>query len=182
VTKTRDDRRVLLDAVSMRMREVTGLSVLYSQAMALRLGINSSDLECLDLVSLGSSDVTAGALAKSTGLTSGAITGVIDRLERAGFVKRLRNGADRRKVTVVASPTMRRQSPPLGAPMRKAIAGVLTRYSDDQLEFLHQALGELCEAAKAVIAVTHSDELLPPVRKPRGSRRRSKRSEHPMRG
>jgi len=174
MSKIRDDRQVLLDALSMRMREVTGLSVLYSQAMASRLGISISDLECLDFVASGSSDVTAGALAKTTGLTSGAITGVIDRLERAGFVKRQRNGADRRKVTVVVSPAMKRQSSPLGAPMREAIATMLARYADDQLEFLHQALGELCEAAKAVIAVTQSKERLPAVRKPAGSRRRSK--------
>src|SRR5580700_8402437 len=104
MSKTHDARRNLLDSISMRMREITGLSVIYSQAMASKLGIGSSDLECLDLVSTGPSDVTAGTLAKTTGLTTGAITGVIDRLERAGFVKRRRNSADRRKVTVVSSP------------------------------------------------------------------------------
>jgi len=169
--KNHNDHKGLLDAISMRMREISGLSVIYSQAMASRLGISSNDLECLNLVALGSSDVTAGALAKATRLTSGAITGVIDRLETAGFVKRSRNGADRRKVTVVAAPTMKRQSPQLGAPMRKATAAVLARYADDQLEFFLQVLSELCEAAKAVIAVTQSDQRLSPVRK-RGRRRR----------
>jgi DNA-binding MarR family transcriptional regulator len=175
MSKTRDARRDLLDAISMRMREISGLSVLYSQAMASKLGIGSSDLECLDLVSTGSSDVTAGTLAKTTGLTTGAITGVIDRLERAGFVKRRRNSADRRKVTVVSSPATRRRSAALGAPMRKAVAAVLARYTDNQLEFLHRALGELCQAAKTVIGITHFDGRPPPVRKPGGSRRRSQR-------
>lgn len=170
MSKTRDARRDLLDGISMRMREVTGLSVLYSQAMASKLGISSSDLECLDLVSTRPIDVTAGELAKTTGLTTGAITGVVDRLERAGFVKRRRSSADRRKVTVVASPTTKRQSRALGAPMRKAVAKVLTRYTDNQLEFLHRALGELCQAAKAVIAVRHFDGRPPAVRKPGGSR------------
>jgi DNA-binding MarR family transcriptional regulator len=174
MSKTRDARRDLLDAISMRMREITGLSVLYSQAMASKLGISTRDLECLDLVSTGSSDVTAGALAKTTGLTTGAITGVVDRLERAGFVKRRRSSTDRRKVTVVASPTTKRRSQALGAPMREAVATVLTRYTDNQLEFFHRALGELCRAAKAVIAITHSDGRPPAVRKPAGSRRRSK--------
>jgi DNA-binding MarR family transcriptional regulator len=174
MSKTHDARRDLLDSISMRMREITGLSVLYSQTMASKLGIGSNDLECLDLVSTGPSDVTAGTLAKTTGLTTGAITGVIDRLERAGFVKRRRNSADRRKVTVVSSPTARRQSAASGAPMRKAVAAVLTRYTDKELEFLHRALGELCQAAKAVIGITRVDGRPPPVRTPEGSRRRSK--------
>jgi DNA-binding MarR family transcriptional regulator len=174
MSMTRGARRDLLDAISMRMREITGLSVLYSQAMASKLGISSNDLECLDLVSTGPSDVTAGALAAATGLTTGAVTGVIDRLEGAGFVKRRRNSADRRKVTVVASPATQRQSAAVGAPMRKAVAAVLTRYTDDQLEFLHRALSELCRAAKAVIGTTHFDGQPSPVRKPGGSRRRSK--------
>jgi|ERR1700722_118681 len=174
MSKTRDARRDLLDAISMRMREITGLSVLYSQAMASKLGISSSDLECLDLVSAGLSDVTAGTLAKATGLTTGAITGVIDRLEHAGFVKRRRNSADRRKVTVVASPATRRQSAALGAPMREAVAAVLARYTENQLEFLHQALGELCQAAKAVIEITHFDGRPPAVRRPGISGGRSK--------
>lgn len=174
MSKARDARRDLLDAISMRMREITGLSVLYSQAMASKLGISSSDLECLDLVSTGLSDVTAGALAKTTGLTSGAITGVIDRLEHAGLVKRRRNSADRRKVTVVASRATRRQSAALGAPMREAVVAVLARYTENQLEFLHRALGELCQAAKAVIEITHFDGRPPAVRRPGGSGRRSK--------
>jgi DNA-binding MarR family transcriptional regulator len=153
--KVNDDRRALLDAVEVRMREVTGLSVLYSQAMASRLGINSTDLECLGLVSIGP-EVTAGALAEKTGLTTGAITTAIDRLERAGFVRRRRDDADRRKVVVAATSAGLRHGEPAGAPMRKIISEVLDRYEDEQLKFLSQVLGELCEAAKQVIALAHS--------------------------
>jgi DNA-binding MarR family transcriptional regulator len=153
--KVNDARRGLLEAVEVRMREVTGLSVLYSQAMASRLGINSTDLECLDLVSFGS-EVTAGALAEKTGLTTGAITTAIDRLERAGFVRRRRDDADRRKVIVAATSSGLRQGKLAGAPMRKIIPEVLDRYEDEQLKFLSQVLGELCEAAKQVIASAHS--------------------------
>jgi DNA-binding MarR family transcriptional regulator len=136
---------------------VAGLSVLYSQAMAARLGINSTDLECLDLVSFGS-EVTAGALAEKTGLTTGAMTTAIDRLERAGFVRRRRDDADRRRVVVAATSAGLRHSEPPAAPMRKIISDVLDRYEDEQLKFLNQVLGELCEAAKQVIALTHSQK------------------------
>lgn len=150
------DRQVLLEEVGMRMREVAGLSIHYSETMAAQLGINSTDLECLDLVAIGS-HVTAGALAEKTGLTTGAITTAIDRLERAGFVKRQGDASDRRKVIVVASSAMRRRAEPIGAPMRKIINGVLARYESEQLMFLNRALGELCEAAKQVIASLLSD-------------------------
>jgi DNA-binding MarR family transcriptional regulator len=149
--RTNEDRQALLDAVALGMKEVTGLSVLYSQAMASQLGINSTDLECLGLVTFGPG-ATAGALAEQTGLTTGSITTVIDRLERAGFVQRKRDDADRRKVVVVATSAMKRRGEAPGAPMRKVVNDVLSRYEDKQLRFLIQVLGELCEAAKQVVA------------------------------
>jgi DNA-binding MarR family transcriptional regulator len=163
--RTNENRQALLDAVSLQMREVTGLSMLYSQAMASRLGINSTDLECLGLVAFGPG-ATAGALAERTGLTTGSITTVIDRLERAGFVQRRRDDDDRRKVVVVATSAMKRRGEAPGAPMRKVVNDVLSRYEDGQLQFLIQVLGELCEAAKGVIASAHEE--------PRRPRRTSK--------
>jgi hypothetical protein len=59
------------------MCDASGQGVMYSQAVAQRLGINSTDLECLDHIVLRG-PLTAGALAEATGLTTGAITGVID--------------------------------------------------------------------------------------------------------
>jgi DNA-binding MarR family transcriptional regulator len=158
--RTSENRQALLDAVALQMKEVTGLSVLYSQAMASRLGINSTDLECLGLVAFGPG-ATAGALAERTGLATGSITTVIDRLERAGFVQRRRDDADRRKVVVVATPAMKRRADAPGAPMRKVVNDVLSRYEDDQLQFLIRVLGELCEAAKGVIASAHEEQHQP---------------------
>ena len=151
------DRQVLLEAVAMRMREVARLSIHYGETMAARLGINSTDLECLDLVAIGD-HVTAGALAEKTGLTTGAITTAIDRLERGGFVERRRDESDRRKVVVVESSAMRRRAEPIGAPMRNVINDVLARYEDEQLKFLNRVLGELCEAAKQITASLLSDD------------------------
>src|SRR3974377_1684140 len=84
-TKTRR-RRELEAALNAAMRDVSGQGVLYSQAVAGRLGMNSTDLECLDHISRG--PLTAGRLAELTGLTTGAITGVIDRLAGGGLAPR----------------------------------------------------------------------------------------------
>src|SRR5258706_417211 len=110
------NRDELMAALNRALREVSGLSVLYSQALAERLGINSTDLECLDVITLRG-PVTAGELARATGLTRGAITGVIDRLERKGFAKRGAARADRRKVLVRATPAVERRIAPQAKPM-----------------------------------------------------------------
>jgi DNA-binding MarR family transcriptional regulator len=123
------------------MRETSGQGVLYSQAVAARLGIHSTDLECLDWILRG--PVAAGALAEATGLTTGAITGVIDRLEKAGFATREPDPNDRRKVMVRALPAGLKQIGPLFAPMERSAMASLAKYSEKELllilDFLHQA-------------------------------------------
>jgi DNA-binding MarR family transcriptional regulator len=150
------DRKARLEAVERRIREVTRLTLVFSEQMASQLGVSTTDLECLNLVAAGG-DVTAGALATRTGLTTGAITGAIDRLERAGLVERRKDDADRRKV-LVAEKSATWRAHPSSALMRRTVAGVLAGYADGQLEFLERALGELCEAAKVVIASMRTED------------------------
>lgn len=117
------------------MRETSALGVLFSHTVAGRLGIASSDLECLDIVVLRG-PVTAGELATATGLTTGAITGVIDRLEQAGFVRRTRDTADRRKVLVAAQPSVMRRVGPWFQSLAAAMEATLAGYSDAELKLL----------------------------------------------
>ena len=113
------NRPSLLEALMGALRDVSGQSVVYSQAVAARLGVNSTDLECLGHIT-ARGPITAGGLAEATGLTSGAITGVIDRLERAGYAVRQADPGDRRKVLVRASPAVQARIAPLFAPMARA--------------------------------------------------------------
>src|SRR5262245_54483749 len=119
------NRRALLTALNRAMRDASSQGVLYSQAVAEHLGVNSTDLECLDFVVLRGA-LTAGELATLTGLTTGAITGVIDRLERAGFARRERDPKDRRKVLVRALPVVARRIAPLFEPMERAASEALS--------------------------------------------------------
>jgi DNA-binding MarR family transcriptional regulator len=174
MARTRD-RKARLEAVEGRIREVTRLTLVFSEQMALQLGVSTTDLECLDFVASGGG-VTAGSLATRTGLTTGAITGAIDRLERAGLVERRKDDTDRRKV-IVAEKSATWRAHPSSARMRRTVAGVLARYDDGQLAFLERALGELCEAANAVIAsmrpeaqTSTSSTGLPAPRRRRGQR------------
>src|SRR5688572_6888591 len=92
-------RAHLLAALDEAIRRIGAQSVLLSQTIAAKAGLNSSDMECLDLLHLERS-ATPGRLTELTGLTSGAITALIDRLERAGFVRRVPNPDDRRSIIV----------------------------------------------------------------------------------
>jgi DNA-binding MarR family transcriptional regulator len=144
------NRPALMAALNAAMREVSGQGVLYSQQVAERLGINSTDLECLDYVMRG--PVAAGALAEMTGLTTGAITGVIDRLERAGFVRRESDPDDRRKVLVRALPAIDKKAMPLFAPMAHHTAAQLARYSDGDLDLLLGFLNDMRNAAASAMS------------------------------
>jgi DNA-binding MarR family transcriptional regulator len=144
-------RADLLAALNAAMREVSGQGVLYSQAAAAKLGVNSTDLECLGYVVAGDG-VTAGNLAHATGLTSGAITGVIDRLERAGLAIRSRVPDDRRKVVVQATAEVAARVMPLYEPIANASAAALAPYSDADLALLLDFLARSHEAAKAALA------------------------------
>ncbi|GAA0458952.1 transcriptional regulator [Actinoplanes capillaceus] len=84
-------------------RENSRLSMVFRYAIAERLGLTVSDLECLDfLADVGSA--TAGQVAERTNLTTGAVTSVLRRLQQAGWVTTERDPADRRRVIVTLRP------------------------------------------------------------------------------
>jgi len=136
------DRRELIATLMRAMRQSSAQGVLFSHAVAAHAGIASSDLECLDIILLAGR-ATAGDLAKATGLTTGAMTGVLDRLEQAGFVQRQRDTTDRRKVWITALPETERRIAPLFHALAAAIDAVLADYDTAtlaiMLEFYHRA-------------------------------------------
>src|ERR1700687_1948169 len=113
-------RAALMEELEHAVRRSSALGVLFGQTVASRVGISSSDLECLDFLNL-EGRVTAGRLAEVTGLTTGAITGVIDRLEKAGLGRRQRDSQDRRKVFIVIVPENVAKIGRLYEPMRRAV-------------------------------------------------------------
>jgi DNA-binding MarR family transcriptional regulator len=129
------ERTQLLTTLYRALREATTQSALFNQAVAELLGITVTDLECLDIIKLHGS-VAAGELAAATGLTTGAITGVIDRLERAGFAERARDESDRRKVFVRLAPRVDERLAPFLDSRLRAMDTLLHGYSPAQLKLL----------------------------------------------
>ena len=84
---------------------------------ARRLGISSADLRCLNVIQNAGGRLTAGELAREVGVTTGAVTGAIDRLENAGFAERVHDHADRRRVRLTITPYFLERAEAIWAPL-----------------------------------------------------------------
>lgn len=111
------------------------MGTLFSQAVAERVGLNATDMESLDFLNLYG-PMTAGRLAELSGLTTGAVTGVIDRLEAAGYVRRERDPKDRRRVIIQPRPERFGDFTPYYGPLYELMTNLLARYSDAELTLL----------------------------------------------
>lgn len=106
----------------------------FDNLAAENLGVNRTDLECLSIIERRRG-LSAGELAAEAGLTTGAITGVIDRLERAGYAARARVPADRRKVTVEVTPAFYDRAREIWGPMAADWQSLIAaRFTTDQLD------------------------------------------------
>jgi DNA-binding MarR family transcriptional regulator len=114
------------------------------QAAAAHIGINQTDLICLNTL-FREGPTSAGRIATALGLTSGATTTAIDRLERAGYVHRQADPTDRRRVLVVASEEGARQAFALFDGLLEKLAELAGTYSEEQLALLLDLVGKVRE-------------------------------------
>jgi DNA-binding MarR family transcriptional regulator len=127
-------RADLLEAINRAGRELSAYTVMFHTAIAEHMGLGTTDHKVFDFV-LRTGPATAGQLADITGLTTGAITGVIDRLEAAGYVKREKDATDRRKVLVHSSlsATRERQLAKLFDSLARGVSTLASSYNDKEL-------------------------------------------------
>lgn len=125
----------LVEQVIRGGREFSIGTVLFHQAVGQLLGLNVTDMKCLDMMILKGS-VSPTELAEHTGLSSGATTAMIDRLEKAGLVERHPHPRDRRGTTLVLTKEAIRKLPRLFESLAKAMATLVSGYSRKELEVL----------------------------------------------
>jgi DNA-binding MarR family transcriptional regulator len=123
------------------------------QAASELLGINRTDARCIDIV-LQRGRLTAGELAVASGLSPGAVTTALDRLERAGYARRVRDPDDRRRVIVEPTERIAELAELIWGPLRVTGADLMQRFSDRQLK----AITEFLEGA-AEIQLTRANEV-----------------------
>lgn len=141
-------REELVAQVLRAVRQESGQAVLFSQAVAERMGLAGIDVECLEMLG-DEGSATVGRLAELTGLTTGSATRMVDRLEQAGYVLRVQDPTDRRKVLVRAAPGLGEKMGAIHASIAQAQIAVIDRYGDDQLRLLIDFLDRSRDVARA---------------------------------
>jgi DNA-binding MarR family transcriptional regulator len=127
----------LLDSLEEQSRELSTRTVIFHHLIGERLGLNPTDHKCLDVIIRNGTPMTASQLAEETGLSTGAITGVVDRLEKAGYVRRKRDKDDRRLVFI--NPLLDKamvKLTPIFDPIKQASKSLYSKYSDEQLTLI----------------------------------------------
>jgi DNA-binding MarR family transcriptional regulator len=169
MARTSRSRTDLLKQLEETLRKVGAQSVLLSDTVARLVGVNATDLECLDLLEMAG-PTTAGRLAEHAGLTTGAMTAVIDRLERAGYARRVRDVADRRLVHVEALPRNFKHVAGLYRRLAENTARLHEEYDDRQLTLIVDYLTRALALAADHVAWLQTQRPLAP-RKPHRARR-----------
>jgi DNA-binding MarR family transcriptional regulator len=139
--------RETIESVVRSLRRVNLQGSLFGQTVAIRFGLSESDVETLEaLIDVGAT--TAGRLSELTGLTSGAVTRVIDRLEQAGYVRRVPDVADRRRVIVEIDPEKSAAIQAALGRLGSASAQEIGRYTETQLALIDDFLTRMAEITR----------------------------------
>jgi DNA-binding MarR family transcriptional regulator len=153
VLRRKVPRQQLLNRLWDLGRVMSTQTVFLHQALAQSVGLNATDTKCIDLI-LRSPDgmVTAGRLSDITGLTSGAITHILDRLEKREFIERVRDQQDRRKVFIRVRPETLEPLTPRYEAIGRAYQKLAEEYSDEQLQLFTEYLERIIEISDRELA------------------------------
>jgi len=132
--------------VALEMRALDASLDLLDHAVAASFGIGRTDLRAMELVSR-EGPAACSQLAAQLRVTSGSVTALIDRMERAGYFLRLRDPDDRRKVLVQLTPAGRERERRTFEPLAKNSIGMLRSYSDRDLT----VIGDFLRRARALV-------------------------------
>jgi DNA-binding MarR family transcriptional regulator len=144
----RKQRRRLTNGIKDSLRELSIQLSLLNHVVGARLELRDVDFDCLDILSRYG-PLSPGALARQAGLHPATMTGVLDRLERGGWVVRERDPADRRAVNVRALPDRAGELIRLYGGMNGAMDDLCTEYTDEQLAVVGDFLKRTAAAGSA---------------------------------
>jgi DNA-binding MarR family transcriptional regulator len=142
-------REETIQAIIEKRREMSTETIMFHQNVADVLGLHITDHKCLDLIRQYGA-MPAGRLAELTGLTTGAVTGIIDRLEKVGYVRRTNDPKDRRRtiIELVRNKKWERKIEAIFIPFHESMRKFLSSYSDSELAFLLDVLTKSIELTR----------------------------------
>jgi DNA-binding MarR family transcriptional regulator len=157
--RARTGRRAeLLERLETAGRASSVATVMFHTAVAARQGLSASEEKALDLLER-SGPLTAGELARQSGLAPASVTGLINRLEQKGFARRIQNPSDRRSILVeVDVERMYARVAPLFANWVRSLEELYAGYSDEQLEVILHFLTEAARRQQEATAHLTGDE------------------------
>jgi DNA-binding MarR family transcriptional regulator len=140
-------RRRSVTAIKESMRELSIQLSLLNHHVGAHLDLKDIDLGCLDTIARHG-PLTPSALARSAGLHPATMTGILDRLERGGWITRDRDPSDRRAVLVRALRDRNAEIFRLYAGMNASLDQILTTYTDEELDLLATFLDRTTDAGR----------------------------------
>jgi DNA-binding MarR family transcriptional regulator len=155
-------RLALMWRLADEIRASQNISEAFDERVASDLGINRTDLRCLDILDQRG-PLTAGQLAGAMHLSSGAITTLVDRLERAGYARRSRDTADRRRVLIELSPETRKLSTAYYEPLFKGTTRLLENHTAAELELMINFLEKGRELVEQELRKLEQRQMDPPT-------------------
>jgi DNA-binding MarR family transcriptional regulator len=140
------EREKVIQAITAKMKDMSTETILFHQAVADVLGLYITDHKSFDLIHRFGS-MPAGKLAELTGLTTGAVTGIIDRLEKAGYVKRTNDPKDSRRIIIESTRNrkLERKIETVFIPLHEKMYKLLSSYTDSELTFLLKAMTQIID-------------------------------------
>jgi DNA-binding MarR family transcriptional regulator len=132
---SREKKQVLVEELIHLARAHEAANDAFDEVAREKLGINRTDLRCLNIIE-NQGPINASRLAELSGLTTAAVTSVLDRLESAGYARRVRGHEDRRQVMVEVTPLLAERATPIWGPLGEEARALLSRLSTDELESL----------------------------------------------
>ena len=156
--RARTGRRAeLLEQLETAGRASSVATVMFHTAVAAKQGLSASEEKALDLLER-SGPLTAGELARQSGLAPASVTGLINRLEQKGFARRIQHPSDRRSILVEADlERMYARVAPLFAEWARSLQELYAGYSDEQLELILHFLTEVARRQREATARLTSD-------------------------
>ena len=139
--------------VLARMDQLIALSLVGQHTLAERLGVNVTDLTCLGFIlGAGEEALTAGRLAELAGLTTGAVTGVVNRLENAGYARRVPDPHDRRRVRIVPEGDTAARIAVAYEPTYRRLTELFESYGPDELAAISDWFTRAADAMRISLA------------------------------